>query len=158
MFFGFIRRIKNTEKLIYPLVSDRYKAAFIDAFVMIGFWFAFTILFSSLENLPQEVRIAAYVFSVFLYEPLFVALFGASIGHMSGGLKVRRESNRDKKIYFFAAIFRFFVKVILGIIALFTITKENKGRAIHDMASGSIVLFSQEKYEETNELEDSPLL
>jgi hypothetical protein len=44
--------MKNTEKLIYPLISDRYKAAFIDAFVMIGFWFAFTILFSSLENVP----------------------------------------------------------------------------------------------------------
>ena len=87
--------------------------------------------------MPQEARIEAYVFSVFLYEPLFVALLGASIGHMSGGLKVRRESNRDKKINFVAAIFRFFVKVTLGIIALFTITKENKGRAIHDMASRS---------------------
>lgn len=97
--------------------------------------------------MPQEARIEAYVFSVLLYEPLFVALFVAIIGHMSGGLKVRRESNRDKKINFFAATFRFFMKVTLGIIALFTITKENKGRAIHDMASGSIVLFSQEKYE-----------
>ncbi len=60
-----------------------------------------------------------------------VALFGASIGHMFGGLKVRRESNRDK---------------------------ENKGRAIHDMVIGSIVLFNQEKYKEISELEDSPLL
>ena len=77
---------------------------------------------------------------------------------MSGGLKVRRESNRDKRINFFAAIFRFFVKVILEIIALFTITKENKGQAIHDTAGGSIVLFRQEKYEETSQLEDSPLL
>lgn len=150
--------MENEDKLIYPLVSDRYKAAFIDILVMIGFWFIFSMLFSAMENVPDAARFAAYIFSVVLYEPIFVSVFGASIGHMSGGLKVRRDANREKKINFFVAVFRFILKAVLGIIALFSITKENKGRAIHDMASGSIVLFTQEKHEATSEPEDLPQL
>ncbi|PCJ64585.1 MAG: RDD family protein [Bacteroidetes bacterium] len=138
-------QIEDTE--VYPLISDRYKAFFIDALVMIGFWYIFSMIFSSFDNVPKEIRFSAYLFSVWLYEPLFVSVFGASIGHYSGGMRVVRESDRTRKINIVMAIFRYAIKLLLGILSLLTITKANKGRAIHDMVALSIVIFkdSEEK-------------
>ncbi|MDA8886749.1 RDD family protein [Bacteroidia bacterium] len=133
----------------YPLVSDRYKAAFIDGIVMIGCWFLFSMIFSAFDHVSESIKIGAYIFSVFLYEPLFVSLFGGSIGHLSGNMHVVRESDHSRKINIFAALVRFAVKLLLGIISLFSISKENKGRAIHDKAVRSIVLFKDQENKTT---------
>jgi len=130
---------------VYPLVSDRYKSAFIDGMVMIGFWFLFSMIFSSIGNVSEYVKMAAYIFSVGFYDPICISLFGATIGHYSGGMKVVREHDPSKKPNFFIAVLRFAIKILLGIISLFTITKKNKGQAIHDMASGTLVLFTDPK-------------
>ena len=131
--------------IVYPLVSDRYKAVFIDSMVVISLWVCFSFLFSAFGGVHEYVKIGAYVFSVVLYDPLCISLFGATLGHYSGGMKVVRERNPLRKLNLFAALLRYIIKVILGIVSLLTITKENKGRGLHDMASGSIVLFTQSK-------------
>jgi uncharacterized RDD family membrane protein YckC len=131
------------ETTVYPLISDRYKAVFIDAMVIIGFWILFSYLFSAIGSVHENVKMAAYIFSVALYEPLCISLFGATLGHYSGGMMVRKENDLTKKVNIFAALLRYVIKATLGIISLLTINKENKGRGLHDMVSGSIVLFTE---------------
>ncbi len=56
-------------------------------------------------------------------------------------MQVVRESDYSRKINIFAAIVEFAVKLLSGIISLFSIPKENKGIAILNMALRYIVLF-----------------
>lgn len=131
------------EERKYPLISDRYKVVFIDGMVVIGLMVTYSIIIGSLENqTPAWVRVALYS-SLFLYEPFCLAFFGKTVGHWSGKLKVVREQNENRNISIFVAIVRALVKYLLGFISLFSITAENRGRAIHDMAAGSIVLFEE---------------
>jgi len=137
--------IDNTEsqEQVYPLVSDRYKAVFIDGMVIIMLWVCFSFLFSAIGGVPEYVKMGAYIFSVALYDPLCISIFGATLGHYSGDMKVVRESDPARKINIFAALLRYVVKFALGIISILAITKQNKGRALHDMAAGSIVVFTK---------------
>lgn len=70
-----------------------------------------------------------------------MTFFGGTLGHKIVGLKVKRESNSDKNINIIAAIFRFLMKALLGWISLVTVTSDDKKRAMHDSATGSIVLY-----------------
>ncbi len=128
----------------YALVSDRYKAVFVDGMVMILLAFIFSVILDQFTNVPEEVDMVLYVLAFFLYEPICVSTFGASVGHYSGNMKVVRESDESRKLNFFMAVIRYALKVVLGIISLFTVTKQNKGQAIHDMAAQSVVIFNEE--------------
>ena len=80
-----------------------------------------------------------------LYEPLFVSLFGASIGHMFLDLRVKKETDNSKNIYFHIAILRFIVKSVLGWVSFFTVNSDDKKRAIHDHLAKSVVLSVKKK-------------
>ena len=132
---------ENERKI--PLVSDRYKVVFLDSVVVIGLMVLYSLIIGKLDNqIPVWVRVFLYS-TLFLYEPLCLALFGKTLGHWSGNLRVVKEKDESKNISFLAAMIRAIMKYLLGIISLFTIAPENKGRAIHDMAAGSIVLFEE---------------
>ena len=127
----------------YPGVFDRVKAMSIDEIVIIIFIIAIAHVFSLLESVPDYARIIAFVFVVLLYEPLFTSLFGGTIGHMSIGIRVKRESNKQKNILFPLAILRFIVKACIGIISLFTVFRNEKRKAIHDYLVGSLVIYAK---------------
>jgi len=127
----------------YPGVFDRVKAIVIDGIVMIVFLFAFSYVFSLFENVSDLVRIVAFVFIFFLYDPLFTSIFGGTIGHMMIGIRVKREKNEQKNILFPLAILRFIVKAFLGIISLLTVLNNEKRKAIHDYLIGSIVVYAK---------------
>lgn len=57
------------------------------------------------------------------------------------GLPVKKESAEDENIHFLAALLRFATKTLLGWISLLTITGNKRKRAMHDMISGSVVVF-----------------
>ena len=129
----------------YPGVFDRVKAIVIDGIVMIVFLFVFSYVFSLFENVSDYVRIIAFVFIFFLYDPLFTSIFGGTIGHMMIGIRVKREKNEQKNILFPLAIIRFVVKAFLGIISLLTVLNNYKRKAIHDYLIGSIVVYAKSK-------------
>jgi len=70
-----------------------------------------------------------------------VTFFGGTVGHKIVGLKVKRESDSDKNLNVIAAILRVLMKALLGWISLLTVTSDDKKRAMHDSATGSIVLY-----------------
>lgn len=120
---------------------DRLKAAMIDGVILIIFMFLVGGLFSNFENIPNLFRIIAFVFIFLLYDPIFTSFFGGTIGHMILRIRVKREGDTKKNIPFLLAIIRFIVKALLGSISLLTVSGSEKGKAIHDKAAGSVVVY-----------------
>jgi uncharacterized RDD family membrane protein YckC len=125
----------------YSTFSDRVKAMLTDSIVLIVFMFVATYIFSLFESVPDYARIIAFVFIFLLYDPLFTSTFGGTIGHMIIGIRVKRESNEQKNILFHLAILRYIVKACLGVVSLFTVSNNEKGKAIHDHLAGSVVVY-----------------
>ena len=126
----------------YPGLLDRVKAILTDGIVILILIFAFTYIFSLFENVPDYLKIIAFVFIFILYDPLFTSTFGGTIGHMMIGIRVKREANEISNILFLSAILRFIVKVFLGWISLLTVTSNEKRKAIHDYLVGSVVVYA----------------
>jgi uncharacterized RDD family membrane protein YckC len=131
------------EEQEYPGVSLRAKAVVADGVMLITFIIMFTYLFSLFENVADAVRISAFIFVFILYDPIFTSSFGGTIGHYIFGIRVKRESNQERNILFPLAIVRFLLKAILGWISLLTVSKNPRGKAIHDSIVGSVVLYSE---------------
>jgi uncharacterized RDD family membrane protein YckC len=144
-----------TEEIItkpkYPGVSDRIKAIVADGIIMIVFMVIVSYFFSMFENVIDSVRVGAFVFIFFLYDPLFTSFFGGTIGHMMMGIRVKRENDETKNILFPLAIVRFAIKAALGWISLLTVLGNEKRKAIHDYMIHSVVVYYKKDLKE-NEL------
>ncbi len=99
-----------------------------------------SFLFDKIGDVPNWIRGMVLIFSIYLYEPFFITVFGGTIGHNFLKVNVKRIINPHLKINFFQATLRFFTKFLLGWISFLTITGNKRKRAIHDMISGSIMI------------------
>ena len=126
---------------VYPHISNRVKAAFVDAVVIILLMLLFTDVFSRFESVPDYYKIVAFVFIFLAYEPVMVSVFGFSLGHFLNDLRVKRHSNPSKNLNIFLAVLRFVLKSLLGWISLLTISGNPERRAIHDLLADSVVIF-----------------
>lgn len=113
-----------------------------------------TYVFALFEDVPDNARIAAFVFIFFLYDPIFTSSFGGTLGHMMFGIRVKREKNQVRNILFPLALIRFFLKALLGWISLLTVSGNEKRKAIHDYVAGSVVIFYTKKESEIEMSED----
>jgi len=133
--------------IIYPGVIERVKAAFADGVIVVIMMISISELFSKFEHVPDNARIAAAIFIFGLYDPIFTSLFGGTLGHLSMKLQVRNENNQAKMIILPLAILRFMIKLFLGWISLLSIGSSEKRRAMHDIASGSVVIYKNQELE-----------
>ena len=122
----------------YPDIISRVKAVLIDALVLILLMYLATLLLAYFEDPKASVRIAVLVFIIVLYDPLFTSIWGGTIGHIINGLRVTRLTDPEKNILFPLAVLRFILKTALGWISLLSVTGDDKKRAIHDIAIGSL--------------------
>lgn len=127
----------------YPTIIHRVKAVFTDTVIIILFMYTLSDFFSLFENVPNGVRVLAFIFLFFLYEPLLVSLLGGTVGHKFNHIRVKREGDETKNISFPAAIIRFAIKSTLGWISFLTMGKDQKNLAIHDKAAKSVVVFEE---------------
>lgn len=125
----------------YPSFMERMKAIMTDAVIIMLLIVFFSYAFDTMGEVSPQSRMCAFIFVFFLYDPIFVAFFGGTLGHLLMGLKVRRYSDQNKKVFIIIAFFRYAIKVILGIISFLTISSQPQKRAIHDLFTGSIVLY-----------------
>lgn len=130
---------------VYPGVVERMKALVADTAVLIVLMYILSAVFNSFHNVPDYVRIAAFVFVFLLYDPLLTSFFGGTIGHMIVGVRVKRASDESKNINFPAALIRYVIKAILGVISLFSVLSNDKRQAIHDFAASSIIVYAKKK-------------
>lgn len=124
----------------YANLLDRVKAAVVDSIIIIAMMFAATEILALFDNVPNFVRIVIFIFIFILYEPLFISIYGATIGHSKIGITVRKSNDITKKVSFFTAIIRFLAKALLGTFSLFTVTGNDKRKAIHDYIANSVVI------------------
>lgn len=128
-------------KIIYPSLGNRYKSMVIDGLILVGFMFVGGALMADAEGIPDWFRGLVFVLIFFLYEPLFVSFRGGTIGHFNNGLTVKQNKDTEKNIPLFAALVRAVIKIGLGWLSFLTMLSDPKKRAIHDFASGSIVVY-----------------
>ena len=126
----------------YPRISSRIKAAVIDLIVLLILMVLVTQIFSLFKEVPETARIIAFVLIFGLYDPVFTSTFGGTIGHMMIGIRVKSEKDINKNIAFPFAVVRFLIKGALGWISFITVMSNEKGKAIHDIAVKSIVIYN----------------
>ena len=127
------------EETVYPSLAKRFQASMIDVVVIIVMMIVLSSIFSSFSEVPDLVRIAAFIFIWFGYEPLFT-IVACTLGQKIAGIRVRKFDDVQKKINAVQAYLRFTVKYFLGIISFFCIHSNRERRAIHDMVSGTVVV------------------
>lgn len=130
------------ENQSYPGVFLRVKAVVIDSVILILLMVGAVDLFDSISNVPDFVRITAFVFFL-LYDPLFTSIFGGTIGHFLFGIRVKRANNPQKNILFPLAVVRYFIKTFLGWLSLITVSGNKKAKAIHNMAVTLVVVYKR---------------
>jgi len=127
-------------KLTYANLLDRVKAAVVDGIIIIAMMFAASEILALFDNVPNFIRIILFLFIFVLYEPLFISIYGATIGHSKIGISVRKDTDTIRKISFPVAVIRFLAKAFLGMFSLFTVTGNDKRKAIHDFVANSVVI------------------
>lgn len=134
--------MKNRDQ--YPTLLKRVQALFIDTFVVLIVFVAAAYLIDFIGAAPNWTRALIFIFMLFLYEPILIALTGGTIGHHFMSLKVKKVHDNDKNIWILAAFLRFFLKWLLGWLSFITISFNDRKRAIHDLGSNSLVLIDNE--------------
>ena len=139
------KKLDENEKIsgttaVYASINDRVKAVLIDSLILLIFMYAFSVLFSFLGNVPNNIKVVSWVLIFLLYDPLMTAFNGGTIGHSAANITVRRSNNIDKNIAFPNAMLRFLLKSLLGWISLISISFSDNKTAIHDKAVNSVVI------------------
>ncbi|MEQ9378498.1 MAG: RDD family protein [Imperialibacter sp.] len=129
------------EEQEYPGVLARVKAVIVDGAILLLMMVGASMAFSAFSDVPESVKIAVVIFVFILYDPLLTSLFGGTLGHMTTGIRVKRESDERKNILFTSAIVRFLLKGLLGWISLLTVMGNERRKAIHDYVAGSVVVY-----------------
>lgn len=124
----------------FPSLVTRIQALFIDVVLMLMMFTATTLVIDTFGDIPSFVKGFILIFMFYLYDPIFTSLTGSTLGHKMMKLKVRRYGEPERKISLGQAFLRFFTKGVLGWLSFLTVTGNKHKRAIHDLASGSIVL------------------
>lgn len=123
----------------YPRILRRYLSTFIDA------WFIITLLIIvpyivGDEDNTLSVKIIIALIMLIFYEPLLTSKI-CTLGQKTMGIRVRKASN-NQKLSYAGALLRVIIKWLLGFISLFSIIFSKDKRAIHDFASGSVVILN----------------
>ncbi len=130
---------------IFPSLSNRVQALFIDAVIIFLVFLGSSYIFSFIEDINPVVRAVIFIFMLFLYEPTFIFFFKGTIGHQFLNIKITKFDNPEQRLNFSLALIRFFVKWLLGWISFLSIFSNDNNRAFHDIVSNSIVTFYENK-------------
>jgi len=125
-----------------PTIKTRYISILIDGICLLLFALGISALFEKIGDVSGFVRGITFVIVIILYEPILVTL-GCTIGQFFMNIRVRDFRNPEKKLSFYLVIFRFIIKIILGWLSFLTVTFNINRRAIHDLASGSIMIANK---------------
>jgi uncharacterized RDD family membrane protein YckC len=123
----------------YPALIDRVQSIFIDFLFIFLMMFFFSWLLDKFTDVPDWTRIVLFFGLWAIYEPLCVVL-GCTIGQYIKGLRVKAHSDPNRRVNIFASYVRYILKTVLGWISFLTINTNEERRAIHDLASGSVMI------------------
>lgn len=123
----------------YPPLVKRIQALFVDS-LLILLLFSLSSVFLG-NGSATWLKVGIFIFSVILYEPTLIAFTGNTLGQKIVGIRVTRRSEPQKNISLIQAYIRVVVKFLLGWVSFLSIIFNREKRALHDLASSSIVLY-----------------
>ncbi|MBL7836309.1 MAG: RDD family protein [Bacteroidetes bacterium] len=128
------------EEKIFPSIISRIQALFVDFWIIIGLVILFrTLLFPHMTGALVGLKITLFFTVALLYDPLLTKS-GGTIGQRTMGIKIRCFEDPHRKITLAQAYFRSIMKILLGWISFLNVSIDPFKRAMHDKASGSVVL------------------
>lgn len=122
----------------YPLLLKRYQSLFIDFLLLFAVMIITMVLVGNSE-IRQTVMVSMGALFLLVYEPL-LTVYSATVGQRIMGIRVRDVNNPAERIGLVRAYIRLVVKWYLGWLSFLTINFNPQHRAIHDMASASVVI------------------
>lgn len=125
----------------YPELGTRYRSIFIDTVVIVVMMWLATMLFSAWTTAPDGARMVAFILIWGVYEPA-CNTFACTLGNYIMKIRVRKAGDETRRIHIAQALVRYAVKLILGWLSFFTMGGNPRRRAIHDLASGSVVVYA----------------
>jgi uncharacterized RDD family membrane protein YckC len=126
------------QEYLYPRLVRRYKALLIDGLLMLFVLIIIMIIVNDSEMRTTIMMTSALIISA-TYEPILTA-YSRTIGQRLMRIRVGKHENPLEKINLLNAYIRCFTKGLLGWISFITINFNPEHRAIHDMASGSVMI------------------
>lgn len=129
---------------VLPTIKTRYISMLIDIVIIVLISLAISSVFEMIGKIPALVKAIFFVVVVLLYEPILISS-GTTVGQFLLNLRVRNFKNPDQKLTFHLAVVRTIVKILLGWLSFVTVTFNVNRRAIHDFASGSIMISQRIK-------------
>jgi uncharacterized RDD family membrane protein YckC len=123
-----------------PTIFRRYLSTFFDGVFIFSVFTFSSLALKSGSAVADYARIAVFLGMFFMYEPIFTSRF-CTLGQKITGIRVRTNGSYEK-ISIPAAYLRTVIKIFLGLISLLSITFTRDRRAVHDFASGSVVIMA----------------
>jgi len=135
--------VANGVIVTYPALFLRIKAMLLDSVLFALLVLTTVICVGSLSIEALPLKAALILLPILLFEPMFIWLTGGSIGHHYAGIRIA-SVRTGKNLFLFGGVVRLIVKLTAGWASLLTLFITRKHRSVHDLASGSIVLFKNE--------------
>lgn len=123
-----------------PRLPRRYAATAVDGLLILAAMIIPTIVLPSDTALMRGIRIAVATGAILVYEPICTGRF-VTLGQWAAGVRVRRFDT-GVRIGLLRAYGRLLIKGFLGFISFFSLAFTPGRRALHDMATGSIVIMA----------------
>lgn len=121
-----------------PSITRRYKAMAIDALLIIT---TMTLaMIATGQNANQATIIIGLAAAWTFYEPIFSA-YGGTLGQRLMRIRVRDYNRPFQPARLWQVYVRVWTKCLLGWLSFLTIHNNREHRAIHDIASSTIVIM-----------------
>ncbi|NCD68973.1 RDD family protein [Mucilaginibacter agri] len=129
----------NAITLEYPALVERLQSVFIDMMLIIMCMGIFSALLDRLTFAPVWVRPTLFFTLFFIYEPVCIC-YGCTLGNYIKKIRVRNVDDINEPINLLQSFIRYTLKLALGWFSFLTIHGTPQRRAIHDIASGSLMI------------------
>jgi len=124
---------------MYPTLQKRYLSSLIDGVLLLFAVVAGTIAYQGGSQTIHVIRVVVLVCVLFSYEPVMTSQL-CTLGQRVMGVRVRRFTDRTRRISIARAYLRTLLKVLLGFYSFFAMGFNKHRRAVHDFAAGSVVI------------------
>jgi uncharacterized RDD family membrane protein YckC len=131
------------DERLYPSLLIRVQALLLDLFIVAAIVFnSSRAFFGDYEGRYLLIKVVLFVVALLVYESI-ANTTGGTLGYRTMGLKIRRFGELNKKLKFPQSFLRAVMKFAFGWISFLSINLDPHRRAMHDKASGTVVLISK---------------
>lgn len=129
--------------LKFPSLRDRFIGVILDNVTILLCFLLVSYISSEVLEISTNIKVFIFFGLLFLYEPLMTTFF-CTVGQLFMGFRIRQLDDESSKINLLQAFGRLLLKYTLGWLSFLTVTFNEKKRAIHDFASGTIAINTSE--------------